>query len=304
MTATMQYQLTAADLEALLAVTRGGNLAEAGKRLNVDASTVFRTVQRIEKRLGQTLFLRSRSGYLANETALQIVAHAERIETELEAARAASQSASDEVTGIVRLTTTDSVLYNVVMPNLAGLAALHPRLQLELLSSYETANLSKRDADIAIRATTRPPEHLVGHKLGRVGMAIYAAQSLVKSVTKAKKDPADLGNYDWVAVDDAIPEHPSFKWRLKNYPKVVPRYFVNTHVAIGEMVRAGLAVGMLSTYKTSDDPNLVALTPPLDDCAIELWLLTHPESRHLRRISAVYSYFAKAISYQPLSTVD
>ena len=129
-------------------------------------------------------------------------------------------------------------------------------------------------------------------------MAMYAAKSLVKMTTKAKRDPADLSAYDWVAVDDAIPEHPSFKWRQKNYPKVVPRYFVNTHVAIGEMVRAGLAVGMLSTYKTSDDPNLVALTPPLDDCAIELWLLTHPESRHLRRISVVYNYFAKAIKYQ------
>ena len=302
MNAPTQYQLTAADLEALLAVTRGGNLADAGKRLNVDASTVFRTVQRIEKRLGQTLFTRSRSGYLANDTALQIVSHAERIETELEAARTASQSAGDEVSGLVRLTTTDAVLYNVVFPNLAGLAALHPHLRLELLASYEMANLSKRDADIAIRATTRPPEHLIGHKLGRLGMAMYASTSLIRSAGKAgandKRAPADLSAFDWIAVDDAIPEHPSIQWRKKNYPKVVPRYFVNSHVAVGEMVRAGLGVGMLSTYKSRDDPNLLALTPPLKDCEIELWILTHPESRHLRRISAAYNYFAKAIKYE------
>ena len=301
MNATTQYQLTAADLEALLAVTRGGNLADAGKRLNVDASTVFRTVQRIEKRLGQTLFSRSRSGYLANETALQIVTHAERIETELEAARTASQSAGDEVTGLVRLTTTDAVLYNVVLPNLAGLAALHPQLRLELFASYEMANLSKRDADIAIRATTRPPEHLIGHKLGRLGMAMYASTKLVKfagkTAVKNKRPPTDLSAFDWIALDDAIPEHPSVQWRKKNYPKVVPRFFVNSHVAVGEMVRAGLGIGMLSTYQSKDDPNLVALTPPLNDCVIELWILTHPESRHLRRISAVYNYFAKAIKY-------
>ena len=69
----MQYQLTAGDLEVLLALSRGGNLAEAGKRLAANASTVFRTVQRIEKQLGQTLFTRSRSGYLANDIALNIV---------------------------------------------------------------------------------------------------------------------------------------------------------------------------------------------------------------------------------------
>ena len=305
MNASTQYQLTAADLEALLAVTRGGSLADAGRRLNVDASTVFRTVQRIEKRLGQTLFSRSRSGYLANETALQIVSHAERIETELDAARAASQSAGDEISGLVRLTTTDAVLYNVVLPNLAGLAALHPQLRLELLASYEMANLSRRDADIAIRATTRPPEHLIGHKLGRLGMAMYASTKLVKSAGKTarktaaknQRPPTDLSAFDWVALDDAIPEHPSIQWRKKNYPKVVPRYFVNSHVAVGEMVRAGLGIGMLSTYQSKDDPNLVALTPPQNDCVIELWILTHPESRHLRRISAVYNYFAKAIKY-------
>ena len=58
-----QYQLGAAELEVLLAMVRTGTLAAAGERLGVDASTVFRAIQRIERGLGQSLF--DRSGHRA-----------------------------------------------------------------------------------------------------------------------------------------------------------------------------------------------------------------------------------------------
>lgn len=293
MNASTQYQLTASDLEVLLALTRGGNLAEAGKRLAANASTVFRTVQRIEKQLGQTLFTRSRSGYLANDMALSIVAHAERIETELDAARTASQTSQEEATGIVRLTTTDSILQGMVIPKLGDLAAQHPRLQLELLASNEVANLSKRDADIAIRGTSKPPEHLVGHHLGRAPFALYVSKSLYE----AKGRERDPNAYDWIVLDDAMHDHPALRWRKKNYPKVVPRYHLGSLVALGEAVRCGLGAGMMSTYRAKNDPRLQALTPVQDDCGIDIWILAHPESRHLRRIATVYTYFSKVLRF-------
>ncbi|MBL8525827.1 MAG: LysR family transcriptional regulator [Betaproteobacteria bacterium] len=290
MNATAQYQLTAPDLEVLLALARGGNLAEAGKRLGADPSTVFRSVQRIEKQLGQTLFNRSRRGYLPSEMAQQIVTHAEKIEAELEAARAASLASQDEVSGLVRLTTTDSVLYGLVIPLLGGLMQKHPHLELELMSSNEVVNLTKRDADIAIRATVKPSEHLIGHHLGRASFAVYGSAEVFKG-----KRIKPLDEYDWVVPDEAMPEHPVVKWRRKNYPKSIARYRVNSQMALAEAVRAGLGIAVLSTYKARHDPRLKALTPVLEGCSTDLWILTHPESRHLRRISTVYNYFAKAI---------
>jgi DNA-binding transcriptional LysR family regulator len=291
MIAPTQYQLTAADLEVLLALVRAGNLAEAGKRLGADTSTVFRSVQRIEKQLGQTLFTRSRKGYFASDLVLQVVAHAEKIEAELEAARAVSLGTQNEVSGLVRLTTLDTILYNVLMPHLGALAALHPRLQLELLASPQVASLTKRDADIAIRATSRPPAHLVGHHLGRAHFAIYGASELFKG----KRAPKALDEYDWIALDDAMPEDPVLKWRKKNFPRVVPRYRVDSLVAVGQAVRAGLGIGAMSTYKSKHDTTLRALTPELENCSVDLWVLTHPDARHLRRIAAVYSFIATTI---------
>jgi DNA-binding transcriptional LysR family regulator len=289
--AETQYKLTASDLEVLLALVRAGNLAGAAKRLGADTSTVFRSIQRIEKQLGQTLFSRSRKGYFATDLTLHVVAHAEKIEAELEAARAASHGAENDVSGVVRLTMVDGVLYNVLMPHLPALAALHPNLQLELVASAQLANLTKRDADIAIRVTAKPPQHLVGHCLGRMNFAIYGAKSLVG--TKRQSKPLD--EYDWIGMDGIFPDDPVGAWRRKHFPKVVPRYRMDSVVAIGNGVRAGLGIAGMSTYAARHDPALVALTPDLENCSVQLWVLTHPESRHLRRISAVYNYIMKTI---------
>src|SRR4051812_9416786 len=128
--APAQAELTPADLQVVLALARGGTLAQAAQRNGSDPSTVFRSLQRLEKRLGHRLFERTRQGYLPTEAAEQVARHAERIETELEAARAAASGASAQVAGKVRLTTTDSVLRGLVLPCLADLVRCHALLQL------------------------------------------------------------------------------------------------------------------------------------------------------------------------------
>src|SRR5687767_5832654 len=114
----MQANLDPADLALLLALVRGGTLARAASALGVDASTVFRKAQRVERRLGQRLFERSRAGYRPTELAQSLASHAERIEAELEAARAATQAGDAQVGGLVRLSTTDTLLQGLVLPAL------------------------------------------------------------------------------------------------------------------------------------------------------------------------------------------
>ena len=109
-----------------------------------------------------------------------------------------------------------------------------------------------------------------------------------------QKDPAA---YDWIVLDDTMHDHPALKWRKKNYPKIVPRYHLGSLLALSEAVRCDLGLGMMSTFRAKSDPNLRALTPVLDDCAADIRILAHPESRHLRRIAAVYGYFSKALRF-------
>ena len=108
MDARTQYELNAIDLETVLSLVRAGTLAGAGERLGVDPSTIFRSVQRIERGLGQRLFERSRSGYLPSEQAQVLAGHAEQMEAQLESARSAAQLRPEQVSGTVRLTTTQN----------------------------------------------------------------------------------------------------------------------------------------------------------------------------------------------------
>lgn len=290
MIANSQYDLTAADLALLLALVRGRTLADAAVRLKADASTVFRAVQRIEKQLGQRLFERTRQGYQASDAMLALASHAEQIEATLEAARALAARPLGEVTGRVRVTTTDSVLRGVVLPCLPALAQQHPGLQLELRSANELVSLTRRDADLALRATPKPPDHLIGRQLGRIRFVVCAG----KAMPAARRRRA-LDTQDWIAPDEAMPEHPSVRWRRKALPKVVPRHLVDGIVGVADAIQCGLGVGVVPLFMLDCSPLLVAVSDPLPDCESLLWLLAHPESRHLRRIATVYQHFSEHI---------
>ena len=292
MVAKPQYTMAPADLELTLALVRNGTLAAAGERLGVDASTVFRGLQRIERGLGTALFERTRAGYLANELATELAAHAEQMEVALEAARSAVEAQPARVSGTVRITTTDTVLHGLVAPALRSLGQTHPLLIYELHTGNELANLTRRDADIAVRATRRPPQHLVGKRLGPLRVALYAARK------GGVRDFAavEAGRAEWIAPDDALPEHPSVLWRKRRFPKVIPRYRVGSILSVMELVALGLGVGAMPLFLAEGRRDLVRLTEPIEECETDLWLLTHTEARHLRRVNAVYAHLAEAIA--------
>ena len=283
--------MTSSDLEVTLALVRGRTLATAGERLGANASTVFRSLQRIERGLGRLLFERTRSGYLATELAVELAEHAERMEVALEAARSSVETAPAQISGTVRITTTDTVLHGLVAPALRSLQQVHPLLSYELHTGNELASLTRRDADIAVRATKRPPQHLVGKHIGPIRVALYSAK---KGGVRRFVD-VETGNGDWIAPDDALPEHPSVVWRKRHFPKAAPRYRVNSILSVLELVALGLGVGIVPLFLADGRTDVVRLTEPLDECETELWLLTHPESRHLRRVSAIYSHLAQTM---------
>jgi len=291
MIAKMQYRMSPGDLEVTLALVRGATLATAGERLGVDASTVFRSLQRIERGLGRALFERTRSGYVATELASELAEHAERMEAALEAARSSAEVAPAQISGTVRITTTDTVLHGLVAPALRSLQTTHPMLSYELHTGNELASLTRRDADIAVRATKRPPPHLVGKQVGPIRVAVYAAR---KGGVRRFAE-VEAGKSDWIAPDDALPEHPSVVWRKRRFPKAVPRYRVSSILSVLELVALGLGVGVVPLFLAEGRSDLVRLTEALDECETELWLLTHPESRHLRRVGTVYSHLAQAM---------
>jgi DNA-binding transcriptional LysR family regulator len=292
MHAKTQYKLSAADLATILALVRTGTLAAAGERLAIDASTVFRSIQRIERGLGQSLFERSRAGYQPFELAHILADHAEQMENQLESAHSAIQMEPAQMSGTVKITTTDTILHGLVAPALKELQTSHPLIAYELHTGNELASLTRRDADIAVRATNQPPRHLIGKQVGAIRMAMFVAENgPVRSLQEV-----EAGKAHWIAPDDALPEHPAVLWRKRHFPGVLPRYRVNSILTVMELVAVGLGVGILPLFLARLRTDLVQLTDVLDECQTELWLLTHPESRHLRRVSTVFRHLSLTLA--------
>lgn len=290
--AKMQSSLSHSDLELLLALVRGRTLAGAAGRLKVDTSTVFRSIKRLEKDLGESLFDRSRQGYLPTELGRELAGHAERIESQLQEAREAASRSGGEPSGLLRITTTDTILHGLLLPVLQRFTAAYPKIDLELIATNALANLSRRDADVAVRATRKPPEHLVGSRIGTLASAVFAAHGYLQRAAR----PLALEQADWIALDESLADHPSVKWRQRRYPKLAPRYHCNSVLSVAGAVVSGLGVGVAPLFLLKDHPQVRMVDGPVPELETDLWLLAHPDIRHLQRVKLLFEFFRENLT--------
>jgi len=290
--AKLQSTLSLSDLELLLALVRGRSLQGAAERLHVDTSTVFRSIKRIEKDLGELLFERGRQGYLPTELGRELAGYAERIETQLQEAREAAAKVGSEPAGALRITTTDTVLNGLLLPALGKFTAAYPQVELELIATNTLANLSQRDADVAIRATRKPPEHLVGSRLGVLTSAVFASAAYINRMGGT----VDLEKADWIALDESLAEHPSVRWRRQHYPKVQPRYRCNSVLSVAGSVVWGLGVGVAPMFLLKDHPQVRIVEGPVPELETDLWMLAHPDIRHLKRVKLLFEFLRENLA--------
>lgn len=287
-TAAAQAGLDPKDLELVLALVRGRTLAEAGRRLALDTSSVYRAVKRLEQRLGLSLFDRSRQGLAPSDLALALAQRAEAIEAELDRAGELLADGEHTLRGALRITTSDVVLHGLLLPLLPEFRAAYPQLDLELLATNQLASLGRREADVALRGTSRPPEHLVGAKLGHIRSALWASRPYLDGLPPG----CDIAAMTWAApdADETLPDYPSRRWRRGRYPRVVPQVRCDSLLAVARAVEAGLAIGVAPYFLLDGRPGMVDLSGHLAELDIELWLLTHPDVRHLRRVKVFFEF--------------
>ncbi|KPY06563.1 LysR family transcriptional regulator [Pseudomonas amygdali pv. mori] len=282
----MQYEITHADLSLVLALVRGRTLARAADLLHIDISTVFRSIRRLESAIGAALFEKNRRGYIPTDAAQAMAEQAEHAEQALAAARIALQQGEQVVSGTVRLTCTDAVLHSLLLPTLADFMPQYPALTLELATSNAFANLSRRDADIALRLTNTPPEHLIGRCVGSADYFICGRPEYRDALTHS---PASI---PWISPDDSMPDHTSVIWRKQAFPAVSPRYRCSNMSAVSQLVAAGLGVAALTDFTIQGLGSVERLSEPLQGCSTDLWLLTRPDCRALRSVQTLLEALA------------
>jgi len=181
----------------------------------VNHSTVLRRLASLEKRLGARLFDRLPNGY-------QLTAQGEELRNQLRSVSEQIESAQRSLSGrdlnlssAIRITTTDTLIHGLLMPYLAEFRALNPAIQMEMVINNTFLNLTRREADVAVRPSNSVPENLVGRRAGRLRTAVYASKSYLKKKEKKKEWAA----HDWVASDEALSHLAQAKWMRENIPE-------------------------------------------------------------------------------------
>lgn len=277
------------DFRLIKAIADAGGLTGAAAALGVNHSTVFRRLGQIEDQLGHALFERRKTGYVATSAGEEMTALASRIDDDVTAFGRRLAGRDLAPSGELRITTTDTLYLHVLLPIFAAFRAAHPLIRLDIVIASQTLNLSRRDADVAIRASDSPGETLVGRRIATLSWAVYARADAPTTEEEAA-DPVLLFRRDWVALGDPLGYVKAARYVRDHVP--AERIALRSSAVLGltEAVERGIGIGPLPCFIADQRPGLVRLLPPDPDFSTGLWILTHPDIRHAPRVRAFMDF--------------
>lgn len=277
------------DLRMFLAIARTGTLSGAAKQLGVNHSTVFRRINGFEDGLGVRLFERLGTGYALTIAGEEMRASAERVEREIDRLDRRITGQDLRLEGTLVVTTTDTVVENMLGPYLAAFKQAYPGITLDLVLDNQHINLSKRQADVAVRPTMSPPETLVGRRIAGLAFAPYAAKTYMKGRTD------ELAALDWLAVDDSLAHLAADKWFRKTLPGAHVAMRTNSLLGILHGCEAGMGAALLPCFMGDTRKKMLRLGGIIPQAASAFWLLTHEDLRHTARVRAFMDFMGDAL---------
>ncbi|MEJ0085946.1 MAG: LysR family transcriptional regulator [Pseudomonadota bacterium] len=293
MAANEESALSVSDLPLILALSREKTLAGAAERLDVDLSTVFRRLNTLERRLRVRLFDRSPRGYQLTAAGERAAAGAERVETELLALDRDISGRDQQLSGVLRVTASETLSHAVLPRLFAQFHAAHPRIQLVLSIDNRMLDLGRREADIALRVRRPTDPALFGRRLTGVAWALYGglqhgnlrreggAFNFSRESVIGWEEPSRIVAGDWIAAH--VPSD---------------RIFYRSNSLVNQLmaVRAGLGIALLPCYLADADDRIRRICGVLPEPASELWIVTHKDLRNTARIRAFLSVIGDAIA--------
>lgn len=291
------------DLRYALAIAEAGSLTGAARRLGVQHSTVLRRLDALERRLGARLFDRHRQGYAPTEAGELLAAQARRMQPQIDEMTRRIAGRDLQLTGTVRLNTSYIAMLYLLPEPLAAFARAHPGIEVEVAEAMALVDLSRRDADVALRISTQVPQHLVGRQLGTVRFRVYARRG-APGLPRQPLPLADLvDGLPWIGYERDASGTFYQRWMRGHVPPERVRLRVDLFHSMAAMLRTGLGVGALPTFVGAQEPELVAVSNDLAGLATPMWLLTHPDLRRTARIRDFMQHVGEAVAQQ-LSAQD
>lgn len=280
-------------LRFVLAVADAGGLSGAARALGVDAATVSRRLDALEAQLRCKLFHRTRAGLAPNSAGTKLIEHARRIDGEVRALAFELAPEDRGLGGTVIVTATEAIAAAVLAPALPEFHRRHPAIAIEIATDIRALDLSRREADIALRLLMPTQRELKVRRLAAVRYALYASPGYLAAHGTPARDAALDGHrlIDWPLPYTVIPQVPWLRARADKAAVVLRSNSAMVRLAAAA---SGAGIAMLPRLLGDGDARLVALAsdePPRQD----LYLATHRDLAAVPRIRTTLDFLAEAV---------
>lgn len=285
----MQTNLHWDDIRFVLEVSRHPKLTSAARHIGQDASTVSRRLKRLEQDLGLLLFERTRHGHVLTPEGQAIVHRAEAVEQNMHEIVSLSERAETQLTGRVRLGVTEGLGTSVIAPSIAQFVEAFPGIDLDLIALSGFANVSKREADMAIMLARPQSGRLRVRKLTDYTLRLYATEAYLEAFDPVRS-VADLKDHTLIGYVDEMIYSPQLRYYDEVAPGLSPRLCSPSIVAQLEMTKSGAGVAMLPDFMAAKHGTLIPLLADAVSVTRSFWLVTHEDVATLARIRSVSGF--------------
>jgi DNA-binding transcriptional LysR family regulator len=272
-----------------LAIIEGKGIRGAAPLLGMNASTVSRRLGTLEQALGTALFERHPTGLQLTPAGEEAAQFGTQIEDELRELQMRLTSRDTELRGLLRITSAE-VIGDLSCRLVADFVQHHPGIHIEMRVSDAMANVEKHEVDLAIRVADAPPENLVGRRVGKSAVGLFASRAYLER----QGSNLDDSRHVFVEWPSVIKHKPAFVWLDKHFPGRNKAASCSSAGAVLSCCRAGLGVAPLGLAQARTHPELALLQPLPASCSTSVWLLTHRDIRKSARVARALEFLGQA----------
>ena len=277
------------DIRIFLAVALEGSIRRAAVKLGINHSTVSRRISAFEDELNVRFFERLTTGYLLTPAGEELMNIAKQMEEAVALADRNILGRDSQMCGTLKVSLPGVLGNAMLIKEYAKFCELYPQVELNLNHTYETADLSKREADVAIRMTRTPPEELFGRKVVAANIATYISKDYWRRIND-KDDPSTARWLVWKNLDVQAEIIKS-----SMFPKAPQLNLTNDPEAMTVALKAGIGIAVVTCMLGDAEPDLMRLPPGNVSSHLDIWVLTHKDLRRTLRVKTFMDFTVNAL---------
>lgn len=286
-------------VRAFLATAEEGSLSAAARALGQTQPTLSRQVSALEDDLGVTLFERAGRAMELTEAGRDLLEHVRVMADAATQVSLAASGQSQTVEGKVVITATGALATYYLPPIIKKIRDQAPGITIDIVTSNEVQDLTRREADISIRHARPTQPDLIAKLIGDTAAHLYASEDYIRAIgpiTSLK----DLESADFIGFDrnDELIEE-----MARHGLQLTQRNFTlnsRSGTVMRELVANGLGIGFLTRDIEHLEPRVKAILPEELILPVPVWLVTHRELHTSKRIRIVYDILAEELQKSPM----